>query len=90
MEVRFNPYHHSTAHLSWELIWNTVLSPVTMSWATTLMSNDAEERAIVTTSMNAIGQAISAWFQLLEYPAIAAPNFHKASSSLAVLLYCRF
>ena len=60
-----------------DLTWNTVLSPMTMSWATTLMSTDAEERAIVTASMNAIGQAISAWSQLLEYPAIDAPNFHK-------------
>lgn len=37
---------------------NIVLSPMCMSWATTLMSNDAEERAIVTASMNAIGQAM--------------------------------
>lgn len=47
-----------------------------MSWATTLMSNDAEERAIVTASMNAIGQAMIAWSQIFEYPAIQAPNFH--------------
>lgn len=47
-----------------------------MSWATTLMSHDAEERAIVTASMNAVGQAMIAWSQLVEYPAIQAPNFH--------------
>jgi ACS family pantothenate transporter-like MFS transporter len=33
---------------------------MTMGWATMLMANDAEERAIVTTSMNAIRQAITA------------------------------
>jgi ACS family pantothenate transporter-like MFS transporter len=52
------------------------------------MSGDAEERAIVTASMNAIGQAISAWSQLLEYPAVDAPNFHKefiTTSCIAVL-----
>lgn len=46
-----------------------------MSWATVTMANDAEERAIVTASMNAIGQAMSAWTQLLQYPAAEAPNF---------------
>ncbi|GAB1209278.1 hypothetical protein APSETT445_008050 [Aspergillus pseudonomiae] len=51
------------------------MSPLTMSWATVTMANDAEERAIVTASMNAIGQAMSAWTQLLQYPAVEAPNF---------------
>ncbi|BAE54814.1 unnamed protein product [Aspergillus oryzae RIB40] len=51
------------------------MSPLTMSWATVTMANDAEERAIVTASMNAIGQAMSAWTQLLQYPAAEAPNF---------------
>ena len=48
-----------------------------MSWATVTMANDAEERAIVTASMNAIGQAMSAWTQLLQYPAVEAPNFKR-------------
>ncbi|KAH7256007.1 pantothenate transporter liz1 [Fusarium tricinctum] len=51
--------------------------PLTMSWATITMVNDAEERAVVTASMNAIGQAISAWSQLLQFPAIEAPRFEK-------------
>ncbi|KAE8328255.1 major facilitator superfamily domain-containing protein [Aspergillus sergii] len=51
------------------------MSPLTMSWATVTMANDAEERAIVTASMNAIGQAMSAWTQLLQYPAVEAPDF---------------
>lgn len=46
-----------------------------MSWATIAMSNDAEERAIVTASMNAIGQAMAAWTQILQYPATDAPHF---------------
>ncbi|KAE8383590.1 major facilitator superfamily domain-containing protein [Aspergillus bertholletiae] len=53
------------------------MSPLTMSWATVTMANDAEERAIVTASMNAIGQAMSAWTQLLQYPAVEAPNFRR-------------
>ncbi|KAF4618001.1 hypothetical protein G7Y89_g15004 [Cudoniella acicularis] len=64
---------------------NGVLSPMTVSWATTLMSNDAEERAIVTASMNAIGQAISVWSQLLEYPTVQAPNFHKGFITTSVI-----
>lgn len=63
------------------------MSPLTMSWATVVMANDAEERAIVTASMNAIGQAMSAWTQLLQYPAVDAPNFRKGFiSNLATTL----
>lgn len=51
------------------------LFPLIMSWATVTLANDAEERAIVTASMNAIGQAIVAWSQLLQFPAIDAPRF---------------
>ncbi|CAG8242018.1 unnamed protein product [Penicillium salamii] len=51
------------------------ISPLTMSWATVTMANDAEERAIVTASMNAIGQAMAAWTQIFQYPATAAPHF---------------
>ena len=51
------------------------LFPLTMSWATITTANDAEERAVVTASMNAIGQAIVAWSQLLQYPASQAPRF---------------
>lgn len=46
-----------------------------MSWATIIMANDAEERAIVTASMNSIGQAMAAWTQLFQYPATNAPHF---------------
>ncbi|CAC9889999.1 unnamed protein product, partial [Aureobasidium pullulans] len=42
-----------------------VMSPMTMSWATVIMAGDAEERAVVTASMNAIGQAIAAGSQVL-------------------------
>ncbi|KAI9925952.1 hypothetical protein ASPWEDRAFT_151570 [Aspergillus wentii DTO 134E9] len=63
------------------------MSPLTMSWATLTMADDAEERAIVTASMNAIGQAMSAWTQLLQYPAVEAPNFRKGFiSNLATTL----
>lgn len=51
------------------------LFPLSMSWATVTLAKDAEERAIVTASMNAIGQAIVAWSQLLQFPAVGAPRF---------------
>ncbi|RBQ82219.1 hypothetical protein VDGD_09819 [Verticillium dahliae] len=53
------------------------LFPLTMAWATVAMAGDAEERAVVTASMNAIGQAIVAWSQLLQFPAVEAPRFKK-------------
>ncbi|KEQ85318.1 putative allantoate permease [Aureobasidium pullulans EXF-150] len=58
-----------------------VMSPMTMSWATVIMAGDAEERAVVTASMNAIGQAIAAGSQVVQFPASRAPNFHAGSSS---------
>ncbi|KAI0106316.1 putative pantothenate transporter [Hypoxylon sp. NC0597] len=50
-------------------------SPLTMGWASVAMAGDAEERAVVTASMNAIGQAITAGTQVVQYPASRAPNF---------------
>ncbi|THX58323.1 putative allantoate permease [Aureobasidium pullulans] len=58
-----------------------VMSPMTMSWATVIMAGDAEERAVVTASMNAIGQAIAAGTQVVQFPASGAPNFHAGFSS---------
>lgn len=46
-----------------------------MGWASVVMSGDAEERAVVTASMNAIGQAIMAGTQVVQYPASGAPYF---------------
>ncbi|THW30780.1 hypothetical protein D6C98_09585 [Aureobasidium pullulans] len=43
------------------------MSPMTMSWATVIMAGDAEERAVVTASMNAIGQAIAAGSQVVRH-----------------------
>ncbi|KAL2809653.1 major facilitator superfamily domain-containing protein [Aspergillus granulosus] len=51
------------------------LSPMTMGWATVLMANDAEERAVVTASMNAIGQGIMAGAQVAQFPATGAPRW---------------
>jgi ACS family pantothenate transporter-like MFS transporter len=48
---------------------------MTMSWASVVMANDAEERAVVMASMNAIGQAIAAGTQVVQWPADSAPNF---------------
>ena len=51
------------------------MSPMSMSWATTIMASDAEERAVVTASMNAIGQGIMAGAQVKLFPATGAPRF---------------
>ncbi|KPM45197.1 hypothetical protein AK830_g1368 [Neonectria ditissima] len=51
------------------------MSPMSMSWATVIMANDAEERAIVTASMNSIGQGIMAGAQAGLFPATGAPRW---------------
>lgn len=61
-----------------------------MSWATITMAKDAEERAIVTASMNAIGQAMAAWTQIFQYPAISAPNFRTGFISNLVTTIAQF
>jgi ACS family pantothenate transporter-like MFS transporter len=48
---------------------------MSMGWATVIMSNDAEERAVVTASMNAIGQGIAAGAQVAQFPATGAPRW---------------
>lgn len=58
------------------------ISPLTMGWATVIMANDAEERAVVTASMNAIGQAIAAGTQIVQFPASRAPNFRGGFISI--------
>lgn len=60
----------------------TAISPLTMGWATVIMANDAEERAVVTASMNAIGQAIAAGTQIVQFPASRAPNFRGGFISI--------
>jgi ACS family pantothenate transporter-like MFS transporter len=52
-----------------------------MSWASVIMANDAEERVVVMVSMNAIGQAIAAGTQVVQWPATSAPNFQIRSRS---------
>lgn len=54
---------------------------MTMSWASVVMANDAEERAVVMASMNAIGQAIAAGTQVVQWPATSAPNFRVGFQS---------
>ncbi|KAJ5510740.1 hypothetical protein LT330_005567 [Penicillium expansum] len=66
------------------------ISPLSMSWATITMAKDAEERAIVTASMNAIGQAFAAWTQIFQYPAISAPNFRAGFISTLVTTIAQF
>ncbi|KAJ4257665.1 hypothetical protein NW757_003289 [Fusarium falciforme] len=51
------------------------MSPMSMGWATVIMANDAEERAVVTASMNAIGQGIMAGAQVGLFPATGAPRW---------------
>jgi ACS family pantothenate transporter-like MFS transporter len=54
------------------------------------MAHDAEERAIVTASMNAIGQAMAAWTQIFQYPATAAPYFRAGFISNLVTTVGQF
>jgi ACS family pantothenate transporter-like MFS transporter len=61
-----------------------------MSWVTVICHNDAEERAIVTASMNAIGQAMAAWTQILQYPATHAPRFRAGFTSNLVTTIAQF
>lgn len=61
-----------------------------MSWATITMAKDAEERAIVTASMNAIGQAMAAWTQIFQYPAVSAPDFRAGFISNLVITVAQF
>ncbi|KAF4466325.1 pantothenate transporter [Fusarium albosuccineum] len=51
------------------------ISPMAMGWATVIMSNDAEERAVVTASMNSIGQGVMAGAQVGLFPATGAPRW---------------
>ncbi|KAL4876804.1 major facilitator superfamily domain-containing protein [Aspergillus karnatakaensis] len=57
------------------------MSPMSMGWATVIMANDAEERAVVTASMNAIGQGIMAGAQVALFPATGAPRWIKGFRS---------
>lgn len=61
-----------------------------MGWASVVMASDAEERAIVTASMNAIGQAITAGTQVVQYPASGAPNFHGGFISVLATTVAQF
>ncbi|OJD40825.1 major facilitator superfamily transporter [Diplodia corticola] len=65
------------------------VSPLTMGWATVAMAGDAEERAVVTASMNAVGQAVAAWSQLLQFPAVDAPRFAAGFVSVLVTVVCQ-
>ncbi|KAJ5103898.1 hypothetical protein N7532_004427 [Penicillium argentinense] len=66
------------------------ISPLAMNWATTAMANDAEERAIVTASMSAIGQAMAAWTQISQYSAVNAPRFRAGFLSNLVTTVLQF
>lgn len=60
-----------------------------MSWVSIIMAGDAEERAVVTASMNAIGQGFAAWTQLLAFPATDAPRFTNGFISTSVTAFCQ-
>ncbi|KAL7619976.1 hypothetical protein AAE478_010524 [Parahypoxylon ruwenzoriense] len=64
--------------------FESACSPLTMGWASVVMAGDAEERAVVTASMNAIGQAIMAGTQVVQYPASRAPNFRGGFISVLI------
>ncbi|KAH7130537.1 pantothenate transporter liz1 [Dendryphion nanum] len=66
------------------------MAPLTMGWATVVMAGDAEERQVVTASMNCLGQALVAGTQIVQYPADKAPNFRGGFISSLVTSLVQF
>ncbi|KAF4879728.1 Pantothenate transporter FEN2 [Colletotrichum siamense] len=51
------------------------LNPLFMSWASEVTFRSAEERAVVVSSMNAVGQALLAGLNIVTFPTPQAPRF---------------
>lgn len=61
------------------------LSGLCMAWAHEICSDDNEERAIVTGSMNEIAYVFQAWLPLVVWQQIDAPQYHKGFVTSACL-----
>ncbi|KAJ5232530.1 MFS general substrate transporter [Penicillium chermesinum] len=53
------------------------LFPIIVSWTHVVCSGDAEERAIVIGSLNAIGLAHGTWWNQVFIPTVEAPRFYR-------------
>lgn len=53
------------------------LSPIFMSWANVLCSNDSQLRALTIAIMNSCGAALTTLIQQFLYPVTDAPRYHK-------------
>ncbi|KAI0010227.1 MFS general substrate transporter [Xylariaceae sp. FL0662B] len=68
------------------------LFPIIVSWTHTVCTADAEERAIVIGSLNAIGLAQGTWWNQVFVPTVEAPRFYRGyraglAASLALLVW---
>jgi len=54
------------------------ISSVLYGWANNILRHDAEERAIVLVTMNAVAQSTTVWVPLLILKTVEAPRFQKA------------
>ncbi|KAL6252846.1 hypothetical protein RBB50_000565 [Rhinocladiella similis] len=61
------------------------LSGLCMAWAHEICSEDNEERAIVTGSMNEIAYVFQAWLPLVVWQQIDAPRYHRGFVTSACL-----
>ncbi|KAI1609153.1 retrograde regulation protein 2 [Exophiala viscosa] len=61
------------------------LSGLCMAWAHEICSDDNEERAIVTGSMNEIAYVFQAWLPLVVWQQVDAPQYHKGFVTSACL-----
>ncbi|KAK9447981.1 major facilitator superfamily domain-containing protein [Limtongia smithiae] len=68
------------------------MSAFQMSWVSDIVKDDPEERAIITASMNCIGQIFLAWIPIFTFPSDHGPRFTKGfrfsvvTSAIHVLL----
>lgn len=53
------------------------ISGLTFAWAHEICSDDNEERALVTATMNEMAYVFQAWLPLVIWPAVEAPNYRK-------------
>ncbi|KAI1310175.1 MFS general substrate transporter [Xylaria venustula] len=61
------------------------LSGLIFSWAHEVCSEDNEERAFVTASMNQFAYVVQAWLPLIVWQQVDSPQYHKGFISMIVL-----
>lgn len=64
------------------------VSPAMYSWAADVTRHNPQERAIITITMNMIGQATAAWTSILVWKTVEAPRYLKGFSFTAANAFC--